>query len=137
MKWIVPVALTLSAAILLGCGKSEQTSQPPSTSQPAATNQPGVVSAVVNVATNQDSAGAAIGQYGSTLATARRTTQIKTDLISVDRAIQAFQADRARNPESLDELIKEGFLHKLPELPVGKKYSYDPNTGTVKVVDGQ
>ena len=48
---------------------------------------------------------------------------------------QAFQADRGKNPESLDELITEKFLPKLPDVPKGKAYSYNPQTAEVKIVD--
>jgi hypothetical protein len=115
-------------AFAFGCGKSDQSNQSPTNSLAAAT---------VNVITNQQTAGKEIEQYGHTLAQAKKKAIVQTDFISVDRAIQAFQADKGRNPENLDELIKEKFLPRLPDLPAGKAYSYNPETGQVKVVDAQ
>ncbi len=121
---LIPFAALVVA--LVGCSKSNEPSQPATASAPtpANTNQP-------------QSAGQALEQYGHTLATAKTTAQRKVDTITVDRAIQAFQADRGQNPQSLDELIKEGFLPKLPELPAGMKYNYDPQKGEVTVVPAQ
>jgi|ERR1051326_4727161 hypothetical protein len=124
MKSLLASSLAAIAIVFLGCSKSEQSPNSSSPNQPAAT------------ATNQpDSTGQALEKYGHTMATAKKNALTKTDLITVDRAIQAFQADRGRNPESLDELITEKFLPKLPDVPKGKAYSYNPQTAEVKIVD--
>ena|ERR1043166_254075 len=128
MKRFLPFLVTLVTTSLLGCGKSQQ-SNPPNTSTPTPAD-------AGNTATNQqDSTGQALEKYGHTMALAKKNALEKTDLITVDRAVQSFQADRGKNPESLDELIKEGFLPRLPDLPKGKMYSYNPQTGEVKIVD--
>ncbi len=137
MKRLLLVALMPLAALLPGCGKGDQSSPSSSSASAGATNAaPGLAATAVNVVTNQQqSAGAMLEQYGHTLATAKKKALTKTDLITVDRAIQSFQADRGRNPSSLEELIQEGFLPKLPDLPLGKKYSYNPQSGEVDMVD--
>jgi hypothetical protein len=129
MKSLLVFSLAALATFVLGCGKSDQSQSS------GGTNQPGVVAAAVNVATNQQTAGKEIEKYGHTMAQARRKAAIQTDAISVDRAIQSFQADRGENPKSLDELVTEKFLPRLPDLPAGKKYDYNPADGTVKIVD--
>ncbi len=138
MKRLLVTALLSFATLLVGCSKADQ-SNPPSASAPAAASNatPGIAAAAVNLATNkqQPSAGAMLEQYGHTLATAKKKALTKTDLITVDRAIQSFQADRGRNPNNLEELVQEGFLPKLPDLPAGKKYSYNPQSGEVDMVD--
>lgn len=129
MKSLLPLAVGLVASLVIGCGKSDQTSQ---TSAPPA---PATDDATAATATNQqDSVGQTLEKYGHTMATAKKTALKKIDTITVDRAIQAFQADRGQNPASLDELVKEGFLPRLPDLPSGMKYNYDADTGEVKVV---
>ena len=134
MKRSLAFTLLSVAALGVGCGKSDQSSQSSANTNSA----PGVISSAVNLATNQQQkAGEMLEQYGHTLATAKNKALSKTDFITVDRAIQAFQADRGRNPESLDELIKEGFLPRLPDLPKGKKYTYNPQSGEVGMVDAQ
>ena len=60
---------------------------------------------------------------------------IKTiDTASINHAIQLFQVEHERYPKSLDELVEEKFLPRIPETPAGTKLSYEPQTGTVKVV---
>ncbi|MSR64293.1 MAG: hypothetical protein EXS18_00745 [Verrucomicrobiae bacterium] len=122
MKRIMVSSLAVVAITLFGCSKSDQSNSSAPTQPSASTNQP-------------DSTGQALEKYGHTMATAKRTALTRTDLITVDRAIQSFQADRGKNPESLDELIKEGFLPRLPDPPKGKTYSYNPQTTEVKIVD--
>lgn len=125
MKRLLPI-LVVVLLPLIGCGRKEQASQstpPPSPSDGVSTNQ-------------QDSTGQALEKYGRTMATVKKSTEVKMDLITVNNAILAFQADRGENPASLDELVTEKFLPKLPPLPAGKKYSYNPQTGEAKVVDG-
>src|ERR1051325_1913944 len=121
MKSLLVSSLAALAILTLGCSKSDQ-----SQSSNASTNQPGVVAAAVNVATNQQTAGKEIEKYGHTMAQARRKATIQTDVISVDRAIQSVRADRGENPKSREELITEKFLPRLPDLPAGKKYDYNP-----------
>lgn len=129
MKRVFLGSLAVMVVVLIGCGKSEQLT-------PAAPSASTDQSSATTVSTNQqDSTGQALEKYGHTLAKAKNTALTKTDLITVDRAIQSFMADRGKNPESLDELIKEGFLPRLPDLPTGKKYSYNAQTGEVKIVD--
>lgn len=125
MKRLLPI-LVVALIPFAGCGKKEPASQstpPPAPSDGMRTNQ-------------QDSTGQALEKYGRTMATVKKSTEVKMDLITVNNAILAFQADRGENPSSLDELVTEKFLPKLPPLPSGKKYSYNPQTGEVKVVDG-
>ena len=129
MKAPLLIAIGLAAILLIGCGKSEQSSQTSTPPTPAADD-----AAAVAATNQQDSVGQALEKYGKTMATAKKNTLIKVDTITVDRAVQAFHADRGQNPATLDELVKEGFLPRLPELPSGMKYSYNADTGEVKVV---
>jgi hypothetical protein len=62
-------------------------------------------------------------------------TAVKTiDITSIQQAIQMFHVDQGHFPQDLDELVTEKFMPRLPELPHGMKYSYDPATGNVKAV---
>jgi len=132
MKCSLAVTLLSAATFCVGCSKSDQSNQS-STDTNAA---PGVMSSAVNLATNQNQkAGEMLEQYGHTLAKAKNKALSQTDLISVDRAVQSYQAAQGKIPDSLDDLIKEGFLSKLPDLPKGKKYVYNPKTGEVTMAD--
>lgn len=160
MKPVRALTLASVAILLVGCGQSNPPSSPPSTTTPATTvpgltntrevvtaaaanvtsntqpNQPTVLSATANVATNQgQSAGQIIEQYGHTLATARQKALLKTSFMSVHQAIQAYEASKGEHPSSLDDLIKDGILPRLPELPKGKRYNYNAQTGQLAIVD--
>lgn len=56
------------------------------------------------------------------------------DITSVSKAIQMFEVSEGRYPNDLNELVTQQYLPRLPALPAGMKYSYDPNTGQVKAV---
>jgi hypothetical protein len=56
------------------------------------------------------------------------------DLTPVQQAVQAFQAGEDRLPANLQEIVKEGYLPKLPTAPAGSVLAYDPRTGQVKFV---
>jgi len=57
----------------------------------------------------------------------------QTAKINIQRAIDTFQAEKGRFPESLDELVP-GYLPSLPTQPNGMSYNYDPATG--KLIEG-
>ncbi|MDA1046745.1 MAG: hypothetical protein O3A82_07445 [Verrucomicrobia bacterium] len=45
-----------------------------------------------------------------------------------------FEAMEGQKPKSLDELVKKGHLTKMPKVPYGMKFNYDPKTGKVEAV---
>ena len=56
--------------------------------------------------------------------------------IQIPKAVQLFEATEGRKPRSHDEymnkIIKANLI-KLPTLPNGQKYIYDPNRGELMV----
>ncbi len=48
--------------------------------------------------------------------------------------VSSFQAEMQRRPASLDELMKKGFLSRIPPGPEGKKFWYDPVKNDVLLV---
>ena len=110
----IPVlALAAIAAFLAGCGDSSKPGTPANTA-----------SNVVNAPAN----------YVGALGQAQKYSQKQIDLAYVNQAIQQFQAGEGRLPKSLQELVDEKYLGKIPEAPYGYKINYDPATGTVTVV---
>lgn len=61
-------------------------------------------------------------------------TQAAADLKKITVAVNVFQMQEERFPASLDELVTKGLLEKLPALPKGKSFTYDPQTGKAGVV---
>jgi len=58
-------------------------------------------------------------------------------LLQVNGALNQFKASNFRPAKSLQELIAEGYLGAIPELPVGKKWKYDSQTGKASIVPAQ
>jgi hypothetical protein len=48
-------------------------------------------------------------------------------------SVDAYQKIYKRNPPSLEQMVKEGFLASLPPAPPGKRYSLDPATSRVRL----
>jgi len=68
--------------------------------------------------------------------TAPRHARKTVALAELRREIGQFEALNERYPASLEELAQwRG--GKLPDLPPGKAYSYDPKTGKLEIVDQQ
>jgi competence protein ComGC len=65
---------------------------------------------------------------------ARKSAERTVDLIQVRQAIQLFQAGEERLPTSLQELVSEGYLPRLPDPPSGQRFEYDGRLGQVKLV---
>ncbi len=107
-------------AMLTACGKSES---PTTTAGAKKTNSS--YSSGNPITAPVDYLGA-VGQ-------AKKTSTKVVDVSTVQRAVQAFQAGEDRLPANLQEIIKEGYLPKLPAPPYGMKYYYDPRSGQVKI----
>ncbi len=51
----------------------------------------------------------------------------------IEQAIRNYQDDKGRSPESLEALVREKLLDKIPPNPYpGKQWKYDPATGNVE-----
>ncbi|HOX01213.1 MAG TPA: hypothetical protein P5555_12530 [Candidatus Paceibacterota bacterium] len=64
---------------------------------------------------------------------APRTASKVVDLASLRQAIQAFQAGEDRWPKDLGELVKEGYLPRMPSAPAGMRFIYNPQNGQLGV----
>jgi hypothetical protein len=56
-------------------------------------------------------------------------------LTQLQQSIQVFKIEKERYPESLEELKEYRGGAELPVLPKFYEYVYDPETGTIDVVD--
>jgi hypothetical protein len=73
--------------------------------------------------------------YVGALGRAKQNAGKTVDVASLNQEIGLFQVDKGRFPKDLDELVQEKYLKKLPDVPYGMKFDYDPATGQVKVVN--
>ena len=61
----------------------------------------------------------AIVQYRNSIQSAKEAT-LHTDLFRMRDAIDQYYADKNKYPSSLDALVSEGYLRKIPEDPISK-----------------
>ncbi len=43
--------------------------------------------------------------------------------------LNTYKRQNGKYPDSLQKLVEEGFIDKIPEPPAGMQYDYDPTTG--------
>src|SRR6476469_8600759 len=60
-----------------------------------------------------------IVQYRNSIQSSREAV-LRTDLFRMRDAIDQYYADKTKYPASLDSLVSEGYLRKLPEDPITK-----------------
>jgi general secretion pathway protein G len=59
-------------------------------------------------------------QYKETVRTTKEAV-LRDDLHQMRKMIDQFTADKARRPRSLQELVSEGYLDKIPEDPMTER----------------
>jgi len=59
---------------------------------------------------------------------------IDTALLQVNNALGQYQATNLKPASSLQQLIDDGLLNALPQIPEGAQWQYDPQTGQATVV---
>ncbi len=123
MKKLLLVA-TAAGLLAAGCQKSSSSSSSDSKPAPIAPNKSAV----------SGNPAMAPVEYGGVLAKGKKSSEAKLAIAEFDKAIQMFEASESRKPKSLDELLKSGYLTKMPKTPYGMKFTYDPNTGKVDAV---
>lgn len=120
MKTPALVCLSVSTMLLFGCQKNEElpSPEPPPSKVPAASNN----------------AAAAPSGYLGAVGRAEQSMEKTVDTAALNNAVQLFNAQEGRAPESLDELVQKHYIGKLPTPPFGTKLQYDKAKGTVTVV---
>ena len=58
-------------------------------------------------------------QYRNSVVAAKEST-LKTDLFRMRDAIDQYYADKSKYPSSLDSLVSDGYMRKIPEDPFTK-----------------
>jgi general secretion pathway protein G len=58
-------------------------------------------------------------QYRNSVQSAKEAT-LRTDLFRMRDAIDQYYADKGKYPASLDTLVSEGYMRKIPEDPITK-----------------
>ena len=71
--------------------------------------------------------------YLGTLVDAKKSSEKKIDVAFLNQALQMFNVQEGRYPNTLEELTPN-YVAKIPAVPLGYKLDYDPAKGEVKVV---
>jgi hypothetical protein len=112
------VAGVLLVCAFAGCGKSK----------------PATATGATNAAASGGNPITAPVDYLGAVVQAQKHSVKVVDTVQVQQAIQQFHAAEDRYPKGLDELVKEGYLARLPQLPAGMQYDYSAANGQVKAV---
>ena len=117
---LVIVCCFCAALVCPGCGKEEATSG--------------------GTETGRKEAGAEESKpdrgYLETLTKTYKEGREDPHLLSVRNGLRQFKAMEGRWPESLEEFT-EWRGARLPDLPEGRRFDYDPETGELKIVDAE
>lgn len=60
-----------------------------------------------------------------------KSTAHQDNLMYLKNKINTYKRQNGRYPDSLQQLVNEGFIDKIPEPPPGMQYNYDPATGKI------
>jgi general secretion pathway protein G len=77
----------------------------------------------------------AIPAYRQSILKAKETA-LKDDLFTLRRTIDEFTYDKKRAPQSLDELVQERYLTKIPADPMTNKPDWDPTMEVDPISEG-
>ncbi len=120
MKTIIANLLFVCSVLIVGCRKQDD---PPVAPQvPRASSKGGE-----SVATSPV-------DYLARAGKAEQSMENKIDTVSLNNAVELFNAQEGRFPKDLNELIEKKYLGKLPSPTFGMKLHYDAKEGKVTVV---
>ncbi|HSH93141.1 MAG TPA: hypothetical protein VK968_03270 [Roseimicrobium sp.] len=137
---LLPV-LIFSALILtpVACGKKEEKRSTPSPTpsvSKSSVNLNTVAGETPAAPTPPPTAAPTEAAPAAAAAAAEAPVAADQDAVTkVTYALQSFSIAMGRNPSSLDELIKSGYLKALPAPPAGKKFKFDPDRMTLTLVN--
>lgn len=75
--------------------------------------------------------------YVGALAKGKKKSESTAAAVQLGPAIKAFHAGESRYPKNLQELVDEGYIRALPEIPKGMKVDYNPDTGEFNIAPVQ
>lgn len=73
-------------------------------------------------------ASVALPQYQKATRHARETV-LRDDLFQMRKLIDQYAADKGKLPQSLEELVSEGYLREIPEDPITGEKNWTLETG--------
>ncbi|MBI3877017.1 MAG: hypothetical protein HY300_13860 [Verrucomicrobia bacterium] len=116
-----PILLLFAAAgLLMGCNKSKPSETPP-----------------VSVVAPPQTAPVPAGAPAPVAPTADVLVPTESDigLATLNKAVNAYTMGLLKEPQTLDDLVKAGFIKKIPAPPPGKKFALNANKTAVIMVN--
>lgn len=123
-----PIALAFLLLFLAACSRTSDST--PAPAKPASTNPPPAAASP----NSTRSTIAAPVEYIGAVGAAQKSASKTIELVSVQQAIQQYQAAEGKMPGSLQQLVDEGYLHRLPQMPAGTRLQFNPSTGEIRAV---
>jgi hypothetical protein len=113
------VVVLIGCALLAGCGKKKVAEK--------------------NLLTNNNSGNpiTAPADYLGAVNQARKFAIRRVDIAQLQNAINLFNGQEDRYPRDLNELVAKHYIQAIPALPQGSRYTYNPATGDIRVVQQQ
>ncbi|MCM8814929.1 MAG: hypothetical protein NC931_02960 [Candidatus Omnitrophica bacterium] len=62
-----------------------------------------------------------------------KRTAHQDNLMYLKNKLNTYKRQNGKYPDSLQQLVNEGFIDKIPEPPAGMHYDYDPATGRLSL----
>ena len=59
---------------------------------------------------------------------------VRSEIIAqdLDRIVKRYETEKGTSPASLNDLVKEGYLERIPDDPLGGTYKLNPATGLIE-----
>ena len=127
-------ALLILALALAGCG-SKESDQP---AEPAVeqTPPPQMIEQEVRHGVPQRPGNAVSGpvEYIDTVVTLGMQQDYRMKKANVQAAVQQYNAMQFKYPATVEDIVKEGLLVKVPSLDEGDRWDLNPETGEVRIM---
>lgn len=144
--------VSLALITLAGCDAGSKPVAPVAPPEPAAAPVPAEPAAAAHPAANEEpaemvreKAEVGVGEKGNQLSDGLYSTPVKAYFrakeqvafnIQIPSTMQLYKAEHGRGPrtheEFMEQIVKAGMI-RLPELPAGHQYVYDPETEELMV----
>ncbi len=122
----------IACVALMGCGSQSEAPRPAKTEKPQAKPaQPSAPSF-----TNGSIVTAPIDYIGATIHAGQKSKGT-IELVTLRKAIESFQEEQQRFPQSIDELLEKSYIKIMPTPPYGQQFEYDAASGEIKLVPKQ
>jgi len=122
----------IACVALMGCGSQSEAPRPAKTEKPQA--KPSQPSAPTF--TNGSIVTAPVDYIGATIHAGQKSKGT-IELVTFRKAIESFQEEQQRFPQSLDELLEKSYIKVMPTPPYGLQFEYDAASGEIKLVPKQ